>query len=146
MEWVTPKRDRATDKHVVENPVWTFVRGSDRLEISREVVDDGVMLTMTGEGTPRSYFFREASRLDIFQRDMETLLLKTGWSFQSFSPERRAGGDRRGWPRKADDRRRWWTDGSTVKRQSRVKEETRAARHERSTDDSTVSPVGSRSK
>jgi hypothetical protein len=131
----------------VDNPVWTFVRGSDRLEISRDAVDDGVMLTMTGEGTPRSYFFREASRLDIFQRDMETLLLKTGWSFVGFSPERRIGGDRRGWPRKADDRRRWWTDGSTVKKQAKPKDEPRGARRERSTaDDSVVKPAGTRSK
>ena len=95
-------------------PIWAFTRGTDRLEISREEVDDGVNLIVAGDGTPRSYFFRDQARLDVFQRDMETLLLKTGWSFSSFTPEKRLGRDRRGWPRKADDRRRWWTDGSTA--------------------------------
>jgi hypothetical protein len=42
---------------------------------------------------------------------METLLLKTGWTFQTYNPDRRSGGDRRGWPRRSNDRRRWWTDG-----------------------------------
>lgn len=96
-------------------PVWTFTRGTDTLEISRAILDDGVTLIVAGDGAPRSYFFRDQDRLDVFQRDMETLLLKTGWSFTSFAPERRhRGRDRRGWPRKSDDRRRWWTDGSTA--------------------------------
>lgn len=94
-------------------PVWSFARGTDRLAISREAVDDGMMLIVAGDGAPRSYFFREIPRLEVFQRDMETLLLKTGWSFVSFAPEKRGRRDRRGWPRKSDDRRRWWTDGST---------------------------------
>src|SRR4051794_36153422 len=64
----------------VEYGVWTFSRGGDRLEISRKDLDDGVVLVIAGDGTPRSYFFREARRLETFQKDMETLLLKTGWS------------------------------------------------------------------
>src|SRR5690349_59490 len=84
-------------------PTWTFARGTDHLRISREDVDDGIMLIVAGDGAPRSYFFREHQRLEVFQRDMETLLLKTGWSFVSFEPEKRRGTDRRGWPRKSDD-------------------------------------------
>lgn len=129
----------------MENPVWIFARGGDRLEISREVVDDGVMLVVSGEGTPRSYFFRDAARLDVFQHDMETLLLKTGWTFSSFAPERRAGRDRRGWPRKADDRRRWWTDGSTEKRRPRAKDAARPAPRDLA-DETLPKPKGSRSK
>lgn len=143
----TPKRNHAADKRGVENPVWIFARGSDRLEISREVVDDGVMLIVTGEGTPRSYFFREALRLDVFQRDMETLLLKTGWSFQSFAPERRAGRDRRGWPRKADDRRRWWTDGSTTERLAKVEGPAASSlSRDLADEESAATPKGTRSK
>ncbi len=100
---------------------WTFTRGDDRLNISRQDVDDGTMLIVAGDGAPRSYFFREIGRLEVFQRDMETLLLKTGWSFTSFSPEKRRGRDRRGWPRKHDDRRRWWTDGARLPRQPKPK-------------------------
>ena len=95
----------------MDHGVWTFVRGNDRLEITREDLDDGTTLVIAGDGTPRSYFFREPHRLETFQRDMETLLLKTGWTFQSYEPDRRTGRDRRGWPRRSNDRRRWWTDG-----------------------------------
>jgi len=95
----------------MEHGVWTFVRGNDTLEITREDLDDGVTLVIAGDGTPRSYFFRETHRLETFQRDMETLLLKTGWTFQRYEPDRRSGHDRRGWPRRTNDRRRWWTDG-----------------------------------
>lgn len=95
----------------MEDSVWTFVRGDETLRISRQPVDDGTMLVVAGDGAPRSYFFRDSTRLEIFQRDMETLLLKTGWSFRLFVPDRRRGHDRRGWPRRSNDRRRWWTDG-----------------------------------
>lgn len=92
--------------------MWTFTRGVATLAISRQALDDGMVLSIAGDGSPRSYFFTELERLDTFQRDMETLLLKTGWTFVSYSPQRRRGRDRRGWPRVANDRRRWWTDGT----------------------------------
>ena len=96
--------------------VWTFSRGADILRITRQVLDDGTVLAIAGDGEPRSYFFSDVDRLEVFQKDMETLLLKTGWSFVSFTPDRRAGLDRRGWPRRANDRRRWWTDGTRKSR------------------------------
>ena len=92
------------------------MRGTAKLEIIREEMDDGVVLIIAGEAAPRSYFFREPERLETFQKDMETLLLKTGWTFVAYAPNQRSGGDRRGWPRRANDRRRWWTDGSTSQR------------------------------
>ncbi len=95
----------------MQQSAWTFTRGTERLEITRETVDDGTTLVVAGDGAPRSYFFRDFNRLEVFQRDMETLLLKTGWTFQAFAPDRRTGRDRRGWPRRSNDRRRWWTDG-----------------------------------
>jgi hypothetical protein len=101
----------------VDYGVWTFERGADRLEITRKDLDDGTALIVAGDGTPRSYFFREYDRLETFQKDMETLLLKTGRSFVSYEPDRRAGGDRRDFPRRSNDRRRWWTDGTPKQRQ-----------------------------
>src|SRR5262249_22799465 len=95
----------------MDHGVWKFVRGNDTLEITREDLEDGITLVIAGDGTPRSYFFRETHRLETFQRDMETLLLKTGWTFQRYEPDRRSGRDRRGWPRRSNDRRRWWADG-----------------------------------
>lgn len=113
----------------MEHGVWTFARGADILEISRQNLDDGIVLAIAGDGAPRSYFFEECGRLEIFQKDMETLLLKTGWSFVSFAPNRRAGRDRRSWPRRANDRRRWWTDGSgTSKAGMRSAESAKAER------------------
>src|SRR5262245_62054609 len=102
----------------MERGVWTFVRGNDTLEITPEDLDDGVMLVIAGDRTPRSYFFREPHRLETFQRDMETLLLKTGWTFQGYEPDRRSGLDRRGWPRRSNDRRRWWTDGMARRKEN----------------------------
>ena len=67
-------------------------------------------LIIVGDGAPRSYRFDEMMALINFQCDMEALLLKTGWSFIQFSPERRTGKERRTWPRMTE-RRRWWTDG-----------------------------------
>jgi hypothetical protein len=40
------------------------------------------------------------------------MLVHSGWTLLEFEPDRRAGGDRRGFPRKHNDRRRWWTDGA----------------------------------
>ena len=101
----------------MEYGIWIFERGVERLEITRKTLDDGTALIIAGDGTPRSYFFREYDRLETFQKDMETLLLKTGWSFVSYEPDRRTGRDRRDFPRRANDRRRWWTDGAPRQRQ-----------------------------
>ena len=113
----------------MEHGAWTFVRGEDTLEITREDLEDGITLVIAGDGTPRSYFFRETHRLEAFQRDMETLLLKTGWSFRVYTPDRRRGRDRRGWPRAANDRRRWWTDGQETREQASQPHEDEAVEH-----------------
>jgi len=113
----------------VEHTVWTFARGDELLRISRQPVEDGTMLVVAGDGAPRSYFFRDLTRLEIFQRDMETLLLKTGWSFRVYSPDRRGRRDRRGWPRPANDRRRWWTDGQEAKEQAAREHEADTVEH-----------------
>ena len=69
------------------------------------------MLTITGDGAPRSSFCPDSARLQEFPSDFEKYLLGTGWLFHSFSPERRTGPDRRHVSRLLTDRRRWWTDG-----------------------------------
>jgi hypothetical protein len=98
----------------VEDTIWVFAQQSRRLELRRQETEEGVFLTVTGDGPPRSYFFRDLSALVAFQSDMETFLLKTGWSFEAFTPERRSGRDRRLFPRVDNDRRRWWTDGTVA--------------------------------
>jgi hypothetical protein len=94
----------------VDDQTWAFTRNAENLEITR--VDDlgGVVLRIKNTGRTRAYRFTDKDTLDRFQRDMETMLVGTGWSFVGFSPERRTGRDRRGWPR-ITERRRWWTDG-----------------------------------
>jgi hypothetical protein len=101
----------ASDKPGVEQLCWTFARGADRLVLRREETANGVNLTVAGEGVPRVYTFDDIARLVRFQSDMEAFLLRTGWHFVEFTPERRSGIDRRDFPRIASDRRRWWTDG-----------------------------------
>jgi len=59
---------------------------------------------------PRAFAFGNVERLVRFQSDMEALLLRTGWTFSRFAPDRRSNRDRRAFPRLLE-RRRWWTDG-----------------------------------
>ena len=86
-----------------------FERAGQRIELQRQETDTAALLMMSG-AAPRSYQFDDVIALVRFQSDMEALLLKTGWSFNEFLPDRRSVADRRTWPR-LTERRRWWTDG-----------------------------------
>jgi hypothetical protein len=89
---------------------WTFRRRDNRLTLRREHTEQGYQLVITESGRPRTFTFRDVERLVVFQNDMEDFLVRTGWSLADFVPDRRGGGDRRGFPRDRSDRRRWWTD------------------------------------
>jgi hypothetical protein len=104
---------------VVELPRWTFSRGADHLVLTREETANGVNLVVASEGVPRVYSFSDLVPLVRFQSDMEAFLLRTGWQFVEFTPDRRSGADRRDFPRVANDRRRWWTDGVKLLRPRR---------------------------
>ena len=88
-----------------------LARVNEILEISRCETPEGLLLLLDDGVTPRSYRFRTLVALVEFQNDMEAFLLNTGWAFVSYTPDCRVGPDRRGLPRTAPDRRRWWTDG-----------------------------------
>src|SRR5689334_2254569 len=90
--------------------VWTFRRRSDQLLLRREETPTGVHLVVVENGTTRSFAFNDIERLIAFQSDMEAFLVRTGWTFVAFTPDRRTGRDRRQMPRMTE-RRRWWTDG-----------------------------------
>jgi hypothetical protein len=105
---------------VSDDLVWTFEREGERLEIRRHHDGEGMRLTVTRGDEPHSYGFRDAMELINFQSDMEALLVQTGWTFVAFSPEHRAGQDRRTWPRMTE-RRRWWTDGLRAAPEARTK-------------------------
>jgi hypothetical protein len=100
-----------SDKAGVEEQIWSFSRNGELLEIKRNPTTDGFLLAVCGDGPPRAYFFAELFKLEQFQADFEKFLLGTGWNFLAFSPERRAGRERRHYSRLLSDRRRWWTDG-----------------------------------
>lgn len=109
-------RDKAADTTFVkqrraEEQSWTFVKDGITLAVSRAETPEGFVLGIHGNDEPRSYAFAELPRLVAFQEDFETFLLATGWTFVSFSPDRRAGHERRHFSRLLNDRRRWWTDG-----------------------------------
>jgi hypothetical protein len=91
--------------------LWTFGRQHERLSIGRR--PDVCTLVVVTPGEEREYRFADLSTLISFQADMETFLLKTGWTLLKFSPERRAGRDRRRFPR-LEERRRWWTDSAEM--------------------------------
>ncbi|HUC76811.1 MAG TPA: hypothetical protein VMS04_16025 [Vicinamibacterales bacterium] len=94
----------------MSDTIWTFHRRSDRLQLRREETPTSVHLVVTENGTSRSFSFSDLNRLVAFQNDMEAFLIRTGWTFTSFAPDRRGGRDRRLMPRMTE-RRRWWTDG-----------------------------------
>jgi hypothetical protein len=90
---------------------WTFQRREDRITLTRERTQDGgFQLVVMENGRPRTFTFSDFDRLVAFQSDMESFLVRTGWSLADFSPDRRSGRDRRTFPRVDPDRRRWWTD------------------------------------
>lgn len=96
---------------VLSRAEWTFRRRSDHCALRRTFEADGTwILSVCENGRVRSYPFSALDRLVAFQADMEAFLVRTGWALESFTPERRAGRDRRRSPRIDNDRRRWWTD------------------------------------
>jgi hypothetical protein len=105
----------------VDELAWTFARGEEgeeRLTIIRDagVSPPSVRLIVTVDGAARSFDFTDLTATLVFQSDMEAFLLKSGWSFIEFAPERRTGIDRRRGPR-LWERRRWWTDGTVTVKQ-----------------------------
>jgi hypothetical protein len=102
-------RPATTDTCVMTDPCWIFTRGDHRLEMHRQV-STCELLIIEGSGSRRGYEFRDVASLVTFQTDMEAFLVNTGWSLTAFYPERRRDGERRTWPRRGNDRRRWWTD------------------------------------
>ncbi len=115
----------------MEEQIWTFSREGAHLEIKRTPTEDGFLLGVTGDGPPRSYFFDDLSKLERFQADFEKFLLGTGWAFLAYSPERRAGRERRHFSRLLTDRRRWWTDGVRTPFEHQLEERDRDGRERR---------------
>lgn len=90
---------------------WTFERRpGERLDVHRRDGAEGPELVVTCTGQPeRRYPFSDYAALTVFQANLESYLLKDGWSFTAFSPERRSRPDRRNVARGPDRRRRpWW--------------------------------------
>ena len=93
--------------------VWTFERAAERLIVRRRTDPDVFELEIeSSDGVPRVHRFEEEDKFLDFQNDLQYMLVHSGWTLLEFEPDRRAGGDRRGFPRKHNDRRRWWTDGA----------------------------------
>lgn len=95
---------------MMEEQAWSFSRNDEQLEVRRSQTTDGFLLSVGGDDA-RTYFFEDEQQVVQFQADFEKFLLGTGWLLLGFSPERRAGRERRHFSRLLTDRRRWWTDG-----------------------------------
>ena len=93
--------------------VWTFERAAERLIVRRHTDPDVFELEIeSSDGVPRVHRFDEEDQFLAFQNDLQYMLVHSGWTLVEFAPDRRTGRDRRGFPRKHNDRRRWWTDGT----------------------------------
>ena len=97
--------------------VWIYARGNQRIEVRRRETEDGHLLVVTGGDSPSSTAFRDVAALVAHQIEFEGFLIKDGWSFIGFAPERRTQADRRTIPRPTLDRRRWWRDAEFRRRQ-----------------------------
>ena len=115
-----PRRCRARPRRYncgVDAYVWTFSRGNRRLEIRRRTTGVAHLLEVTGGDSPSSTTFRDMAALVAHQIQFEEFLIKDGWAFIAFEPERRTQADRRKTPRPTPDRRRWWSDAEFRRRQ-----------------------------
>jgi hypothetical protein len=101
------------DMFDVLEAAWTFRKGAEELTLSRRANGDRLVLIVAKPDGQREMCFSSDEALHRFQSDMESFLVRTGWSLASFSPERRSSHDRRSFPRETNDRRRWWTDATS---------------------------------
>ena len=108
---------RAPILSAVDEYVWTYSRGNQRIEIRRREAKDGHLLEVTGGDSPSSTAFHDLAALVEHQIRFEGFLIKDGWSFVGFEPERRTQAERRQTRRATPDRRRWWTDAEFRRRQ-----------------------------
>ena len=97
--------------------VWTYTRGNQRIEVRRREDGDSRFLVVTGSDSLSSTAFPDMAALVAHQIRFEAFLIKDGWSFASFVPERRTQADRRKNARATPDRRRWWSDAEFRRRQ-----------------------------
>jgi hypothetical protein len=106
---------------MADQQVWTFERAAERLIVRRRTEPDAFAIEIeSSDGVPRVHRFEEEDQYLVFQSDLQYMLVHSGWALVEFEPDRRMGRDRRGFPRKLNDRRRWWTDGvQAVKTPSR---------------------------
>ena len=79
----------------MDDPIWTFTRRDECLTISRQRTPDGLSLVVIDNGRPQEYVFNDISPLTTFQMGLEAALVRSGWSFVAFSPERRSATERR---------------------------------------------------
>ena len=105
-----------------------FRRGDEQLVLQKHEAESGFSLVVIMNGSVSTIPFQKESALDVFQNDMEELLVHTGWRLQECYPERRRKHDRRRFPRVANDRRRWWTDPIGEKYVAPARRERRSAR------------------
>ena len=95
------------------DPTWTFERAGERLILQRCTSPD-LALVILSDDTARRVPFEDVAALIVFESDMQAFLVRTGWTLTEFTPERRGYTERRTFPRREVDRRRWWTDGDTA--------------------------------
>ena len=109
--------ERLTETFHPEIGLSTFLKGGDELTVEHAVSEAGVTVTvrhdreMDGE-TVRIHHFADESAADDFRANLEASLLKFGWVFIGYLPNRRRSTSHQENPEHAD-RRRWWTNGGT---------------------------------
>ena len=97
--------------------LWTFLKGGDEITVEHAAYEGRVTVTVRHDreidgDTVRVHHFPTESAADDFHANFDASLLKFGWVFIGYLPNRRHSIDH---PENTDpaDRRRWWTDGGT---------------------------------
>jgi hypothetical protein len=112
------RAERLAETFHPQHALWTFLKGGDELTVQHAVDDGRVTVTIrhdreTGGETVRVHHFASQSAADEFHASFDASLLKFGWVFIGYLPNRRLSTDGRENSDHAADRRRWWTNGGT---------------------------------
>jgi hypothetical protein len=107
-----------TESRHYEVRTWTFAKGGDELTVEQWLDGESVAVALTrasetGAETVHSYEFADQPSAEQFHASLDEALLKFGWSFVGYLPQRRTHEDRRQRLR-SSERRRWWTDGALI--------------------------------
>jgi hypothetical protein len=84
---------------------WLYTRQEERLRVERHERARGAELILTGASESQRKAFDDIEDLIVYHALLEHALTEAGWRFEQYTPDRRAGSERRTASRPTPDRR-----------------------------------------